>query len=363
VEKDKKMKNSTYITWAKFNAAARYNLANSGILGCDLNDLPVSYDDLVLNGSNEEGFALLKEAIGEKYNVRSDHVVTAQGTSMANFLVMATLLERGDEVLVEQPAYEPLLSALNYLGAKIERFPRRFENGYQIDVDEVRKKITPRTRLIVITSPHNPSGVVVDWSALQRIGELSADYGALVLVDEVYRDILFEDAPLSCVHLGAHFIATSSLTKSYGLNGLRCGWILCDPELAERARRLNDLFGVAGSMPSDQLSVVAFRNLHLLEARTRSLIDPNIELVHQFIKESASLLDCVVPERSMILFPKLKKQPDSQRLHDLLRQFETSIVPGMFFEAPQHFRLGFAVTTEDVAIGLSNLSKALRMAD
>src|SRR5262245_52260414 len=147
------MKNSVYITWAKRHAAARYNLANSGVLGCDMSDLPITTDDVSLNGRNEEGYAPLKEAIAVKYGVSADQVVTGQGTSMANFLAMATALERGYEALVERPAYEPLLSALKYLGAEIKRFSRSFEYGYRIDIDEVKRLITPRTRLIVITSP------------------------------------------------------------------------------------------------------------------------------------------------------------------------------------------------------------------
>ncbi len=356
------MKNSVYMTWAKYHAAARYNLANSGILGCDVADLPFKMDDIQLNGPNHEGYPPLKEVIAAKYSVAPDNVVTSQGTSMANFLAMATIIERGDEVLIEQPAYDPLLSALGYLGAGIKRFARRFEDGYRIDSDELKRLITPRTRLIVITSPHNPSGVAVDQETIKQIGELALETGARVLVDEVYRDILFEDAPPVAATLGPQFITTSSLTKSYGLSGLRCGWILCEPKLAERMRRLDDLFGAVGSMPSDTLSVAAFRNLSLLEARTRAMIEPSTELVHQFLRENEDVLECVVPPRSMIVFPRLKKSDDSQRLHDLLRQFDTSIVPGKFFEAPRHFRLGFAVKTEDVAAGLQNLSKALRSA-
>jgi aspartate/methionine/tyrosine aminotransferase len=354
------MKKSIYISWAKRHAAARYNLANSGILGCDLNDLPITVDDVALNGNNGEGYAPLKEAIAAKYGVRADQVVTEQGTSMANFLTMATALERGDEVLVEQPTYEPLLCALEYLGAEIKRFQRSFGNSYQIDLDEVNRAITPRTRMIAITSPHNPSGVALDQATLEQIGDLARNVGALVFVDEVYRDILFEDAAPVAASLGPQFITTGSLTKSYGLSGLRCGWVLCEPELAERMRRMNDIFGVVGSMPSDALSAAAFRHLDKLVARTRDLIEPNIALVHEFLREHEDVLDCVVPPRSMIVFPRLKNHDDSEPLHDLLRQFETSIVPGKYFETPRHFRLGFAVKTEDVAAGLRNLSLALK---
>ncbi|MBL8188233.1 MAG: aminotransferase class I/II-fold pyridoxal phosphate-dependent enzyme [Acidobacteria bacterium] len=354
------MKNSVYMTWAKYHASARYNLANSGILGCDLNDLTITLDDVAINGPNHEGYAPLKEAIATKYGVKPENVVPAQGTSMANFLAMATVVERGDEVLIEQPTYEPMLAALGYLGAEVKRFSRRIENGYQINLDELQQLITPRTRLIVITSPHNPSGVAINSSSMKQIGELAKSVGAFVLVDEVYRDILFEDAEPCVATLGDQFLTTSSLTKSYGLSGLRCGWILCSPELAERMRRLNDLFGAVGSVPSDTLSVAAFRQLDRLEARTRAMIEVNTKLVHSFLRAHEELLECVVPPRSMIVFPRLKHHADAQPLHDQLRQLETSIVPGKFFESPQQFRLGFAVKPEDVEIGLQHLSKVLR---
>lgn len=354
------MKNSVYMTWAKYHASARYNLANSGILGCDLNDLTITMKDIAINGPNHEGYAPLKELIAAKYNVTAEQVVTAQGTSMANFLAMATIIERGDEVLIEQPAYDPILSAAIYLGAQVKRFSRSFEDGYQIIVEDLRRLITPRTRLIVLTSPHNPSGVAIDQGTLKKIGAQAREAGAFVMVDEVYRDILFEDAQPCAATLGLQFLTTSSLTKSYGLSGLRCGWILCAPELAEKMRRLNDLFGAVGSVPSDTLSVAAFRQLEKLEVRTRAMMEPNTRLVHQFLREHEDFLECVVPKRSMTVFPRLKHEMDSEPLHDRLRQFETSIVPGKYFEAPRHFRLGFAVKTEDVEIGLRNLSKALR---
>jgi aspartate/methionine/tyrosine aminotransferase len=354
------MKQSTYITWAKRHAAARYNLANSGLLACTLRDLPLRLEDIELSGPNYEGYAPLKEAIAKQYGASADYVVTAQGASLANFLACATVLERGDEVLIEQPTYEPLLTVTRYLGAEIKRFGRPFDRGYQINVDEVRRLISSRTRLIVITSPHNPSGVVAEPASLKRIGELAAEAGAWVLVDEVYRDILFEAAPPSYVHLGKHFIATSSLTKSYGLNGLRCGWALCAAELAERMRRMNDLLGVVSSMPSDKLVLIAFQHLDQLAARARAIIDPSIRLVHEFLRNHTDVLECVMPPRSMIVFPRLKHQTDSEPLHDRLRRFETSIVPGKYFESPRHFRLGFAIKTEDVRVGLERLSQALR---
>jgi aspartate/methionine/tyrosine aminotransferase len=353
------MKDSTYMTWAKHHAGARYNLANSGILGCTIHELPLSERDILINGPNHEGYAPLHEAIAQKYDTTPESVITAQGTSMANFLAMATVLERGDEVLIERPTYDPLLAVAEYLGVIVRRFERRFEEGYSVDLEQIRSVITPRTKLIVLTSPHNPSAVPVDPDTLIEIGRLAAETGARVLVDEAYRDIL-EPLPVMAASLGPQFISTSSLTKSHGLSGLRCGWVISEPPLIERMRRLNDIFGAVGPLSSENFSVVAFRNLEALERRTRSILDPNISLVHSFIEEHREYLDCVVPPRSMMLFPKLVKEEDSQALHDRLRAYDTSIVPGVFFESPRHFRLGFAVRTEDVKAGLERLSTALK---
>ena len=353
------MKQSDYITWAKHFAAAKYNLANSGILGCEANDLTITLNDVLLNGPNQEGFAPLKAAIAQRYGVHADGVVIAQGTSMANFLAMATLLERGDEVLIEHPAYDPFLAVASYLGADIKRFTRRFENGFQLDLDELKNLISAHTKLIVLSNPHNPSGVSINAEMLAQVGDLATAVGAFVLVDEVYRDILFEDAEPVATHLDDHFITTSSLTKAYGLSGLRCGWTLCAPELAARMQRLNDLFGAVGSMPSDSLALVAFRQLDLLLERTRAIIEPNQYLIRNFLEAHEEFLEYVLPKHSMIVFPRLKNFDDSQALHDVLRRHETSIVPGKFFGAARHFRLGFAVNPADVETGLGFLSQVL----
>jgi aspartate/methionine/tyrosine aminotransferase len=355
------MKGSVYMRWAKEHAAARYNLANSGILGCETADLEIEPGDVIVNGPNRDGYPPVLEAIAELYGTAPEQVVPAEGTSGANFLAFAGLLEPGDEVLVEQPTYEPLLAALQFLGARIRRFARRFEDGYHLNLDSLRSQMSDRVKLVVITNPHNPSGVALPAEEIAAAGEIAGL--AYVLVDEVYRDILFDDAPPSHVHLGPRFLATSSLTKSYGLSGLRCGWVLASVEIADRLRRVRDLLGAVGSMPSDGLALAALRRLPRLAERTRSILEPNQKLIRDFLTEHSDLLDCVLPPRTMMVFPRLRKEEDSQPLHDRLRRLETSIVPGRFFESPRHFRLGFAVRPEDVAAGLRHLSSALRQPD
>ena len=355
------MKGSVYMRWAKEHAAARYNLANSGILGCETADLEIGPGDILVNGPNRDGYPPVLEEIGRLYGVAPEQVVPAEGTSGANFLAFAGLVEPGDEVLVEQPTYEPLLAALELLGARVRRFARRFEDGWRLDLESLREQMSDRVRLVVITNPHNPSGVALSAEEIAVAGEIAGR--AYVLVDEVYRDILYEDAPPSHIHLGPRFLATSSLTKCYGLSGLRCGWVLASTEVADRLRRVRDLMGAVGSVPSDGLALAALRQLPRLAERTHSILAPNQRLIRDFLAEHAGELDCVLPPRTMMVFPRLRKEEDSQPLHDRLRRLETSIVPGRFFESPRHFRLGFAVRPEDVATGLRHLSTALRHPD
>lgn len=355
------MKGSVYMRWAKEHAAARYNLANSGLLACSREDFVFDPGDVVVNSPDKDGYRPLLAAIAERYGTDPEQVVLGQGTSGANFLAFVALVEPGDEVLVEQPTYEPILAALSLVGARVRRFARRFEDGWRPDPDEIRGALAGgRVRLVVMTDPHNPTGVILPPGEMAEIGRHAADAGALLVVDEVYRDIAVPDGPPSHAHLGPHVVATNSLTKSYGLSGLRCGWILAAPEVADRIRRINDAMGSVGPFPSESLSVAAFRQLPRLAERARSILDPNLVQIRDFLDRHPEWLDCVVPDRSLMVFPRLRKEADSQALHDWLRTRETSIVPGRFFEEPRHFRLGFAVRPEDVGAGLERLSAGLR---
>ena len=352
-------KGSVYMRWAKEHAAARYNLANSGLLPCGTGDLVLEPEDVLVNGANRDGYPPLLEAIAARYGVVPEQVATAPGASGANFLALAALVDPGDKVLVEQPTYEPILAVLEFLGARVRRFSRRFEDGWRIDLNELKARMDG-VRLVVLTNPHNPTGVLLPPDEMAEVGRIAERAGALVLVDEVYRDVWFEAAPPSHVHLGPNVLATSSLTKSYGLSGLRCGWILCAPEVARRLWLTRDAMQAVDSVPSDTLAVAAFRQLPRLIQRSRAILEPNIAQVRVFLADHEEWLDCAVPPRSMTVFPRLRKEEDAGPLHDWLRARETSIVPGKFFESPRCFRLGFAVMPEDVAVGLEHLSAGLR---
>lgn len=350
---------SEYMEWAKTRSQARFNLASSGLLNYPLSALRVSIEELELSGQSLYGYEPLQKALAAKCGVTPDCVVAATGTSMANHLAMATLLEAGDEVLIEHPTYELLLSTARYLRADVKRFARTFESGFRIDPEEIERHVTSRTRLIVLTNLHNPTGALTDDETLKQLGEIARRHGARIIVDEVYLDALFDErAHRSAFHLGEEFIVTGSLTKIYGLSGLRCGWVLAGPELARRMWRLNDLFGVIPAHAAERLSCVALDNLEQVAAHARGLLDANKALLNSFFN-SRDDLDWMEHRFGTVSFPRLRRG-EVDTLCALLREkYETSIVPGRFFEMPQHFRIGIGCDTATLAAGLERLSQAL----
>jgi aspartate/methionine/tyrosine aminotransferase len=350
---------SPYMEWAKLHSSARYNLAASGIMNFPISQLPVQWQQIEINGSNMYGYPPLLERIAHHSGVTPDWVVTAQGTSMANHLAMAGLLEPGDEVLVEEPTYELLLTLARFLGARICRFPRRAEDGYAIDTEDVARQISPRTRLIVITNLHNPSSALVSQETLKKIGELAQDAGARVLVDEVYLEAAFENPQPSAIKLGKEFVVTSSLTKGYGLSGLRCGWVLAEPSLAARLWRINDVFAATGPFPAEQLSAVAFDHLDTIAKRAQQLLATNRKTWNDFVRAQDGL-ESPTSAVGTTAFPRLGYGTAGAFCELLHKKFETSVVPGRYFERSQHFRVGLCGDPQMTEEGIRRLGQALQ---
>jgi hypothetical protein len=324
-----------YMEWAKKHPRSRFSLAGSNLLACELSDLPGAREALELHGDNDNGFRPLIEAIGATYGVAPEMVVTSQGTSGANFLAFAALVKAGDDVLVERPGYDPLMGPPRLLGARVIRFDRRFEDGYRLDPDAVRAAMTDRTKLVVVTNAHNPTGVVAADSDLDEIGRIAERHGARVLVDEVYLDTAIEGPVRPAAARSPVFISTSSLTKSYGLAGLRCGWALAAPDVAERIRRARDIVDGTGAFPAERLSALAFSQLERLSDRARWILMSSGAAVRQFLSGRQDL-ECVLPGAGTVVFPRVRGIEDAGPFVEALaRDFDTDVVPGHFFQAPR----------------------------
>src|SRR5205809_735484 len=351
-------KQSDYMHWSKTQSRARFNLATSGVAPFPFSELPVDLERLEINGDNSYGYAPLQEAIAAYHGIDPECVVESAGTSMANHLAMAAIIEPGDEVLIEHPAYGPILDIAQYLQANVKRFPRTEEKGWAVDPEAIRGCITPKTRLIVITNLHNPTSVVTPDSVLREIGDIARSSGALVLVDEVYLDAVYDGTPRTSFHHGSEFVVTSSLTKVYGVSGLRCGWVLARPDLAWKMKRLNDLYAATAVYPGELLSLAAFQHLNLLRERARRIVEADRKLVDDFLARERGL-SAVPTQWGTTSFARLRNGNVDAFLERLRSEFDTSAVPGRFFEMPDHFRIGMGVNTEMFAEGLSRIGRAL----
>jgi aspartate/methionine/tyrosine aminotransferase len=365
-----------YLHWAKNRPPAAFDLASSNLLACTLDDLPGAREAIELTAPDRGGYPPLVEAIAAHYGVEAGRVATASGCSAANFLAIGALVGPGDTVLMEGPWYDQITGACRLLGARVETFERRFEEGYRIDVGAIRARVTPETKLVIITSPHNPSGVAADRETLAALQAMAEDSGVHVLVDEVYLDVtnrLLAPRPpgnraalpraagryTPAALVGDRLLSISSLTKSYGLSGLRCGWIVATPAIAERARRVRDVIDNIGAAPADRLATLAFARIEDLAARALSLVSANLDLAHAFFARHPAL-ELAGPLEATIAFPRLRGTSDADPfVARLLAEHGVAVVAGSFFGAPAHIRLSLGGSTEMLAAGLERIDRTL----
>ena len=346
---------SPYMQWSKEHAHVKYNLASSGVTNYPLAKLPVKLKDLEITGDSFYGYAPLMEALSKKCHIPVDHIFSTIGTSLANHLAMTALIQPGDEVVIELPTYELILSTARYLGAKVKRFFRHVEERFQVSPEEIERVLTRKTKLIVLTNLHNPSSNLTDEKTLSTIGMLARSVGARVLVDEVYLDAAFDHTPRSAAHLGNEFVVTNSLTKVYGLSGLRCGWVLAEPDLIQKMWYLNDLFESIPPHPSERMSVIALNHLDEIREHSKSLLDDNRKVLREFLKLRENI-EGSVPEIGTVAFLRLKRGNVDHLCEDLRKKYNTALAPGRFFEMQEYFRIGIGCQPEILRKGLEHLA-------
>jgi aspartate/methionine/tyrosine aminotransferase len=350
--------------WAKTRPHVTYDLASSGLVPVTTEELlggVAARDAFSISGSNDEGLMPLRDAIASRYAVTSDRVSIASGASGANFQALLALLEPGDDVLIETPGYDPLIAAAAAAGANVVRFERSWAKGFALDPYVVRTALTPATKLIVVSNAHNPSGAMASRDVLEQLGVMADAIGARVLVDEVYAEAQHDDAPIpqAAATMGDVFVSTSSLTKAYGLAGLRCGWILASTHVSERVREMRDIIDGSGPFAAEQMAVTAFEQIDRLRARARTILSENLAAVRAMVQSNPHL-EWLEPAAGTTAFPRVTGVDDTGALVErLIRDYDTIVVPGRFFQAPQHIRIAFGGRTDMVKEALARLDRAL----
>jgi aspartate/methionine/tyrosine aminotransferase len=352
-----------YIAWAKSLPSVEINLARSGVEPCPASLLGIQGAEVVTLPTMTHSDSPLRLAIARRYGVQPEQVLPLSGgTSYANWVACAALLDGYDEsaeVIVERPTYEPLLQIPRALGHSIRRLDRCPEEDFRIDLDSFESLVSARTRLAIVSNLHNPSGARIEPQTLRAMARMLDRVGAVLLVDEVYLECTFHDHADSCVHAGANVVTTNSLTKAYGLDGLRSGWILGPAWLIKRADRINDLIANGSVAPGQQMALAAFQRIGSLAHRARAMLAPNLACARSFL-ERERRLTALLPDGGTIAFARLPSGIDDERFSaHLIDRYSTLVVPGYFFETPGYIRIGLTANAESLHRGLANVSHAL----
>lgn len=342
----------------------RFNLAESSLADRRLGDLGIELDDLLLCYGDHLGDPVLRELIASDGGLSPDQVLVSVGAAGALFTVATALLSAGDRLVVAHPNYASNLETPYAIGAEIVSFPLTLEGGFQVNLDHLRTLITPGTKLVSLTTPHNPTGAVIPQADLRAIIAMVEDAGAWLLLDETYRE-LSDDPPPPAVTLSERVLSVSSLSKTYGVPGIRIGWVLCrDAQLMETLLAAKEQIALAHSVVDEAIARAIMERRESLLPDVRSLVRQHRQLVTAWMA-AEPLLEWVEPEGGVVCFPRIVAESgvDPARFYQTLNQrYITWVGPGHWFEQdPRHFRLGFGYsTTPDLTQALQNVSAALR---
>jgi aspartate/methionine/tyrosine aminotransferase len=304
--------------------------------------------------TDSQGAPELREAIAAIYDsIRSEEVVVTSCAEEAIFLVYHALVGPGDHTVVETPCYESALQLARSTGAEVSEWHRQYTDGWRHDLDLLGARLRPATRILYINQPHNPTGTLMDVATLDTVIDLSNEYGATLFCDEVYRELEHDAArrlPAACDRDDGA-ISLGSVSKSYGLPGLRLGWIATHDSCVRRAViDLKHYTTICASAPSEQLAALALRHRYELLERNHEIVRRNLERLDGFFSRHAENFEWVRPVASPIGFPRVSGLGDVDRLCERLARAGVLLLPGSVYDQPDHVRVGF---------GRANLPEAL----
>ncbi len=347
----------------------KYDIAESGILPLSVQDLlnfelpdarPTVLDSLLqlpLGYSEARGTQALREALAETYTgVSAEQILVTTGAIEANFLLFHELLEPGDHVIAPYPAYQQLYSVPKAIGCEVSLWPVGPETDYQYDLNRLEALITPRTKLIIVNTPHNPTGAMLSPEDAARVYAMADQVGAWVLGDEAYRWLAVPDgAPFAepMITHGPRGISVGTLSKPYGLPGLRIGWMAAPEAIVQRCWGLRDYITLSPGKLNDALACLALRHHDRIVARNHDIIQANLQAATHWIEGRHDHLSWTAPRGGLLALLKYDLPLDSLTLADRLAiDHSVMLAPGSAFGYEHHLRLGIGQRPDIFAAGL-----------
>lgn len=328
------------------------------MVGLDLRELA----GVSLRDSRSAGAEQLRALIAARAEVEdSSRVLVANGSTEAQLLVLAAILEPGDHVVVVEPTYHTLISTARSLGCDISRWRLRPEDGFRPDLDDLRRLVSNRTRMIVVNFPHNPTGVTLNRGEQEELVEIADRHGSYLLWDGAFEDLVFDGTPLPTVaRRYARGLGFGTMSKSFGLPGLRVGWGIVPPDVVQRAVKVRDYTTLALSPIIEFIACGVLEYPQRLVAPRLASARTNRRIVSEWLKDHSDLARCDLPSAGVVVFPALCPVEDTVAFcHRLMTEYGVLLVPGECFGFPGYVRLGFGGLEEDLRRGLDVLSEAM----
>lgn len=349
--------------------ATELDIGSSGVESFSLAEiralLGISNDDLdriVFNDSETLGGLGLRKAVANRYgNGDLSRVIATHGSSEAIFLIMTALLRSGDEVVVLDPCYQQLYSIAEVIGCRLKSWPLRFSNGFVPDVDEAKRLITSRTKMIVVNFPHNPTGASLSLEQQNELVEAAARVDAYLVWDAAFAELTYDTAPLPAPVHYQRSITMGTLSKGFGLPGLRVGWCLASPDVLERFVLLRDYTNLHLSPLIELIAQRAIEQAPVLVGKRLQQARINLEILASWCEEHRDFVEWAPPRGGVCSFLRLRRVRDVEEFcRRLAHSYSLLLVPGSCFKHPAHVRLGFGDATARVREGLWRLSTALK---
>ncbi|MBV8340222.1 MAG: aminotransferase class I/II-fold pyridoxal phosphate-dependent enzyme [Candidatus Eremiobacteraeota bacterium] len=305
------------------------------------------------------GSESLRQAIAQMQSVPDEYVLVFTGAAEALAHIVAAVAEPGANVVVPFPCFPPHQWLPDGLGLEVRLYRLRRENGFRIDADEIVDLIDARTRVVLVNSPHNPTGSTISEPDLRRLHDVAAQRGIQFVSDEVYHPIYHGQQTPSAAMLPAATVV-GDLSKAFSLSGLRIGWMV-EPDARRRAvyENAREYLTISNSPISEYLAEIAVRHREEIFARTREVASANLQLLEKVFDEHAELLCWVRPQGGMKVFPWLISGEETRSLCEAAAHEGVLMVPGDCFGLPDHLRIGFGVGREWYAEAMQRLSALL----
>mgnify|MGYP000116292215 CR=1 FL=1 len=359
-----------------YETRVQYDIAESGIFPLTTNELldllPAAERertlrhllDLRLGYSEARGSLELRQALAETYaHCNPDNILVTTGAIEANFLLFNVLLNPGDHVIAPYPAYQQLYSLPRALGCDVELWPIRPETGFRYQVEDLERLVRPHTRLIVVNSPHNPTGAVLSAEEMERVYDLACSVGAWVLSDEAYRWLTIpggERPAPPAFDLGPRGISVGTLSKPFGLPGLRLGWLAAPADIVAQCWGLRDYITLSPGRLSDALAILAIRHREQIIARNGAIIAANLAATQAWIARHAGLLSWVPPRGGLLALLRYELDiPSLELANRLAEEYSVMLVPGSAFGFEHYLRLGLGQDPPLFAAALERVSACL----